>query len=65
MELQREAGFLWSSELHNIATLCCRAFEGSTYQVRVGVARLLGTLLAAALQPQQPIGTQDTGPTIA
>uniref|UniRef100_A0A8C5FGF9 HEAT repeat containing 5A n=1 Tax=Gadus morhua TaxID=8049 RepID=A0A8C5FGF9_GADMO len=49
LELQREAVFLWSSELHNMATLCCRAFQGSTYQVRVGVARLLGTLLAAAL----------------
>ncbi|KAJ3613171.1 hypothetical protein NHX12_019423 [Muraenolepis orangiensis] len=62
LELQREAVFLWSSELQNIATLCFRAFEGSTYQVRVGVARLLGTLLAAALQPRQPIaGVQPGG----
>ncbi|XP_030212239.1 HEAT repeat-containing protein 5A [Gadus morhua] len=61
LELQREAVFLWSSELHNMATLCCRAFQGSTYQVRVGVARLLGTLLAAALQPRQPIAAVQPG----
>ncbi|CAL8283222.1 unnamed protein product [Lota lota] len=61
LELQREAVFLWSSELQNVATLCCRAFEGSTYQVRVGVARLLGTLLAAALQPRQPIAAVQPG----
>ncbi|KAG7259337.1 hypothetical protein CRUP_000675 [Coryphaenoides rupestris] len=61
LELQREAVFLWSTELQNMATLCFRPFEGSTYQVRVGVARLLGTLLAAALQPRQPIAGQAEG----
>ena len=44
LELQREAVFLWTSELENVATLCFRAFEGSNYDVRVAVARLLGTL---------------------
>ncbi|KAF3700710.1 HEAT repeat-containing protein 5A [Channa argus] len=53
LELQREATFLWTSELENVATLCFRAFEGSNYNVRVSVATLLGTLLAAAVQPRQ------------
>ncbi|XP_067099249.1 HEAT repeat-containing protein 5A isoform X1 [Osmerus mordax] len=54
LELQREAVFLWTSELENVATLCFRAFEGSNYDVRVAVARLLGTLLATAVEPKQP-----------
>ncbi|XP_074517821.1 HEAT repeat-containing protein 5A [Sebastes fasciatus] len=53
LELQREAAFLWTSELENVATLCFRAFEGSNYSVRVSVATLLGTLLAAAVEPRQ------------
>ncbi|XP_041668814.1 HEAT repeat-containing protein 5A isoform X1 [Cheilinus undulatus] len=53
LELQREAVFLWSSELENVATLCFRAFEGSNYNVRVSVSKLLGTLLAAAVEPRQ------------
>uniref|UniRef100_A0A8C1GY17 HEAT repeat-containing protein 5A n=1 Tax=Cyprinus carpio TaxID=7962 RepID=A0A8C1GY17_CYPCA len=55
LELQREAVFLWSSELENVATVCFRAFEGSNYDVRVGVSKLLGTLLASALDPRQTI----------
>ncbi|XP_069008944.1 HEAT repeat-containing protein 5A isoform X2 [Embiotoca jacksoni] len=54
LELHREAVFLWTSELENVATLCFRAFEGSNYNVRVSVAKLLGTLLAAAVEPRQP-----------
>lgn len=53
--------FLWTSELENVATLCFRAFEGSNYNVRVTVARLLGTLLAAAVEPRQPTGTVTVG----
>lgn len=49
--------FLWTSELENVATLCFRAFEGSNYNVRVSVAKLLGTLLAAAVEPRQSTGT--------
>ncbi|XP_042598368.1 HEAT repeat-containing protein 5A isoform X1 [Cyprinus carpio] len=55
LELQREAVFLWSSELENVATVCFRAFEGSNYDVRVGISKLLGTLLASALDPRQTI----------
>ncbi|KAG1971597.1 HEAT repeat-containing protein 5A isoform X2 [Pimephales promelas] len=55
LELQREAVFLWSSELENVATLCYRAFEGSNYDVRVSISKLLGTLFASALEPRQVI----------
>uniref|UniRef100_A0A673MUQ2 HEAT repeat-containing protein 5A n=1 Tax=Sinocyclocheilus rhinocerous TaxID=307959 RepID=A0A673MUQ2_9TELE len=55
LELQREAVFLWSTELENVATLCFRAFEGSNYDVRVAISKLLGTLLASALEPRQAI----------
>lgn len=49
--------FLWTSELENVATLCFRAFEGSNYDVRVAISKLLGTLLATAVEPKQPTGT--------
>lgn len=55
LELQREAVFLWSTELENVATLCFRALEGSNYDVRVSISKLLGTLLASALEPRQAI----------
>ncbi|XP_058254714.1 HEAT repeat-containing protein 5A isoform X3 [Hemibagrus wyckioides] len=55
LELQREAVFLWSTELENIALLCFRAFDGSNYEARVIVSKLLGTLLASALEPKQVI----------
>ncbi|XP_061675277.1 HEAT repeat-containing protein 5A isoform X3 [Syngnathoides biaculeatus] len=52
LELQREAAFLWTSELENASTLCFRAFEGSDRDARTSVAKLLGSLLAAALEPR-------------
>ncbi|XP_065144355.2 HEAT repeat-containing protein 5A isoform X1 [Paramisgurnus dabryanus] len=55
LELQREAVFLWSTELESVATLSFRAFEGSNYDVRVAVSKLLGTLIASALEPRQVI----------
>ncbi|XP_063039810.1 HEAT repeat-containing protein 5A isoform X2 [Engraulis encrasicolus] len=61
LELQREAVFLWSSELESTATLCFRALEGSSYEVRVAVAKLLGTLLASALEPKQPVAPRPNG----
>ncbi|XP_074548207.1 HEAT repeat-containing protein 5A isoform X2 [Halichoeres trimaculatus] len=61
LELQREAVFLWSSELENVATLCFRAFEGSNYNVRMSVSKLLGTLLAAAAEPKQTTATPRPG----
>uniref|UniRef100_A0A4W4FHH8 HEAT repeat-containing protein 5B n=1 Tax=Electrophorus electricus TaxID=8005 RepID=A0A4W4FHH8_ELEEL len=53
LELQAEAVFMWTAELENVATLCFKALEGSTYGVRVAVSKLLGTVMASALTPKQ------------
>uniref|UniRef100_A0A3B3SS14 HEAT repeat containing 5A n=1 Tax=Paramormyrops kingsleyae TaxID=1676925 RepID=A0A3B3SS14_9TELE len=53
LELQREAVFLWTSELENMTNICFRAFEGSNYDVREIVSKLLGTMLATALMAKQ------------
>ncbi|XP_060789898.1 HEAT repeat-containing protein 5A isoform X3 [Neoarius graeffei] len=55
LELQREAVFMWSTELENMASLCFKAFDGSNYDVRVTVSKLLGTLFASALEPKQAV----------
>uniref|UniRef100_A0A8C9RT05 HEAT repeat-containing protein 5A n=1 Tax=Scleropages formosus TaxID=113540 RepID=A0A8C9RT05_SCLFO len=60
LELQREAVFLWTSELENVATLCFRAFEGSNYNVRVMVSKFLGTVLAAAIVPRQATAPKES-----
>ncbi|XP_005377014.1 PREDICTED: HEAT repeat-containing protein 5A isoform X3 [Chinchilla lanigera] len=49
LELQNEAIFMWSSDLDSVATLCFKSFEGSNYDVRISVSKLLGTLLAKAI----------------
>ncbi|XP_053475022.1 HEAT repeat-containing protein 5B isoform X1 [Ictalurus furcatus] len=53
LELQNEAVFMWTAELENVATLCFKALEGSTYGVRVAVSKLLGTVMATALMAKQ------------
>uniref|UniRef100_A0AAR2J054 HEAT repeat-containing protein 5B n=1 Tax=Pygocentrus nattereri TaxID=42514 RepID=A0AAR2J054_PYGNA len=57
LELQNEAVFMWTTELENVATLCFKALEGSTYGVRVAVSNLLGTVMATALMPKQARAT--------
>lgn len=42
----QHATFLYTTEIESVATLCFRAFEGSNYEVRCAVAKLLGTLVA-------------------
>ncbi|XP_058847609.1 HEAT repeat-containing protein 5A-like isoform X1 [Acipenser ruthenus] len=59
-ELQNEAVFMWSSELENVSTLCFKAFEGSNYDVRVAVSKLLGTILATAVMPKQAPGPRQS-----
>lgn len=46
LELLKHAPFLHGPELESLATLCFRAFDGSNYEVRCSVARLLGHLIA-------------------
>ncbi|XP_064421043.1 HEAT repeat-containing protein 5A [Latimeria chalumnae] len=53
LELLNEAAFMWSTELENVASLCFKAFEGSHYDVRVSVSKLLGSVMASAVMPKQ------------
>ncbi|XP_049845033.1 HEAT repeat-containing protein 5B isoform X1 [Schistocerca gregaria] len=46
-ELLTHAQFLCTSELESLASLCFRAFDGSNYEVRCAVSKLLGSLIAA------------------
>ncbi|XP_045425121.1 HEAT repeat-containing protein 5A isoform X6 [Lemur catta] len=54
LELQNEAIFMWSTDLDSVATLCFKSFEGSSYDVRISVSKLLGTILAKALISKHP-----------
>ena len=51
-ELVNEAPFLHTTELDNLTSLCFRALDGSNYDVRCDVAKLLGTLMASTQQPK-------------
>ncbi|KAK5639624.1 hypothetical protein RI129_012116 [Pyrocoelia pectoralis] len=53
LEMLNHAPFLYTTELENFATLCFRAFDGSNYEVRCFVAKLLGTLIATTQQNQK------------
>ncbi|NWR72492.1 HTR5A protein, partial [Centropus unirufus] len=53
LELQNEAVFMWSTDLDSVVTLCFKSFEGSNYDVRLAVSKLLGTILARALVSKQ------------
>ncbi|XP_063016483.1 HEAT repeat-containing protein 5A isoform X4 [Melospiza melodia melodia] len=53
LELQNEAIFMWSTDLDSVVTLCFKSFEGSNYDVRLAVSKLLGTILARALTSKQ------------
>ncbi|KAM6201344.1 HEAT repeat-containing protein 5A [Rhynchocyon petersi] len=54
LELQNEAVFMWSTDLDSVATLCFKSFEGSNYDVRISVSKLLGTVLAKAVMCVHP-----------
>uniref|UniRef100_A0A8B9FQ27 HEAT repeat-containing protein 5A n=1 Tax=Amazona collaria TaxID=241587 RepID=A0A8B9FQ27_9PSIT len=56
LELQNEAVFMWSTDLDSVVTLCFKSFEGSNYDVRLAVSKLLGTVLARALTSKQTTG---------
>jgi hypothetical protein len=53
LDMLNHAPFLYTTELESLATLCFRAFDGSNYEVRCAVAKLLGTLVAATQQTQK------------
>lgn len=54
--LVSEAPFMSTSELETVASLCFRALDGSNYDVRCAVAKLLGNLLATAHNPKTLTG---------
>lgn len=56
--LVREATFVYTQELDTVAAACFKALEGSNYDVRCSVAKLLGLLLAVGHNPKllQPPG---------
>ncbi|XP_016064989.1 PREDICTED: HEAT repeat-containing protein 5A isoform X5 [Miniopterus natalensis] len=54
LELQNEASFMWSTDLDSVATLCFKSFEGSNYDVRISVSKLLGTVMAKAIISKHP-----------
>jgi hypothetical protein len=55
-ELVTEAPFLYVTELDTIASTCYRALDGSNYDARCDVAKLLGHLLASTQQPNAAQG---------
>ena len=55
-ELVKEAPFMHTTELDNVSSLCFRAMDGSSYDVRCDVAKLLGSLLAATQLSKGPPG---------
>ena len=55
-ELVTEAPFMSTTELETVANLCFRALDGSNYDARCTIAKLLGHLMSTALKPKQPIG---------
>ena len=50
-QLVNEAPFMYNNELETVASLCFRALDGSNYDVRCAVAKLLGNLMATAQAP--------------
>lgn len=56
LEMLKHASFLYTVELESMASLCFKAFEGSTYEVRCAVAQLLGNLIAQTQLQQQTSG---------
>eukprot|EP00058_Branchiostoma_floridae_P024642 XP_002610132.1 hypothetical protein BRAFLDRAFT_121581 [Branchiostoma floridae] len=55
-QLVNEAPFMYTSELDRVASLCFQAMDGSNYDVRCAVARLLGVTMAAPFTPKATTG---------
>ncbi|XP_039260448.2 HEAT repeat-containing protein 5B-like [Styela clava] len=54
-ELAREASFLYSTEFEQLAQQCFRALEGTTYEARSAIARLLGFVMAGSQRPKPTV----------
>ncbi|XP_022329177.2 HEAT repeat-containing protein 5B-like isoform X3 [Crassostrea virginica] len=58
-QLVNEAPFMYTSELETVCSLCFRALDGSNYDVRCAVAKLLGNLMSSTQSPK----AVSTGPS--
>ena len=47
------ATFLYTTELDNVAQICCRALDGSSHDVRRHISKLLGTLVSFTQKVQK------------
>ena len=56
MQLVKEAQFIYTTELETVASLCFRALDGSNYDVRCAIGKLLGELLFTAQSVKTPVG---------
>ena len=52
---------MYTTEVDNVASLCFRALDGSTYDVRCEVANLLGVLLSTTQSPRAAQGRYRIG----
>lgn len=60
LDMLKHAIFLQTNEIESLATLCFRALDGSNYDVRLYIAKLLGTLIATT--QHQPKGNTSMVP---
>ena len=56
IELVNEAPFMYTTELDNVLSICFRGLDGSNYDVRCEIAKLLGHLLATTQSPKAAAG---------
>ena len=56
MQLVKEAQFIYTTELETVTSLCFRALDGSNYDARCEIAKLLGELLYSAQSVKTPVG---------
>ena len=55
MQLVKEAQFLYTTELETVTSLCFRALDGSNYDARCTIGKLLGELLFTAQSMKTPV----------
>lgn len=56
MQLVKEAQFMYTAELETVTSLCFRALDGSNYDARCAIGKLLGELLYSAQSVKTPVG---------
>ncbi|XP_071161425.1 HEAT repeat-containing protein 5B-like isoform X1 [Mytilus edulis] len=56
MQLVKEAQFMYTAELETVTSLCFRSLDGSNYDARCAIGKLLGELLYSAQSVKTPVG---------